>query len=121
MKWSLRAGEQISEREIYFFHKNGEMFTFTSEDAKGLGSASKGCFKCGCVMEVGEHEGSLNVGNLGVFEVTPFKVERRDPSYQVTIKLAGRDSELHNGEQQSLSLKNIVLLTKYHLTPLYRN
>ena len=52
MTWFAGAVERIREREIYFFDKNGEMFTFITEDAKGLGNASKVCFKCDCVMEV---------------------------------------------------------------------
>ena len=87
------------EREINFYDKNGEMFKLRfSADGK---SSSNGCFKSDCRMEVGEHEGSLGVADLGVFDVLPFKVLMKERQ-TVSIQIVG-DKELYNGSFNTIT------------------
>ena len=79
------------EREVFFFHKSGEMFELTQQPPKhsshnSISLSNNPKFECKCELEVGEHEGSLNIGDAGVYEVSPFTVKKQTKSVTVVLK-----------------------------------
>ena len=65
------------EREVFFFDKSGDMFKMTQQPPKQSSSLSlvnSSKFICKCELEVGEHEGSLNINDSGVHEISPFTI-----------------------------------------------
>ena len=79
------------ERQVFFFHKSGNMFELTQQAPKHSSSNSISLanipkFECKCELEVGEHEGSLNIGDAGVYEISPFTVKKQTKPVTVVLK-----------------------------------
>ena len=76
------------EREIFFFHKSGDMFQLIQpqRQSSSLSLANNPKFECKCDLEIGEHEGSLNIGDSGVYEISPFSIKNQPKPVTVVLK-----------------------------------
>ena len=78
------------EREVFFFDKSGDMFKMTQQPPKQSSSLSlvnSSKFICKCELEVGEHEGSLNISDSGVHEISPFTINNHTKQIAIVLKL----------------------------------
>ena len=90
LSWTKQV--HTGEREIYFFNKSGDMFVLKLF-LQNSSSSGKAKFECKCEMEVGEHEGSLNISDSGVYEVLPFSIQRAEGKQQpVVLKTVGTEA-----------------------------